>query len=384
MIAPTPFFADRGCHTRIYEEIVALQNMGHEILLCTYGLGRDVEGIKTVRTVNLPWYKKLSAGPSKTKFLLLPCLLITTLKTIKKFKPDIVHAHLHEGACIAKMCSIFYPKIKYVFDMQGSLTKEIVQHKFIKENGFLYKLFEVVEKMINSWFPIIVSSNRIVDELKDMNCDISGCTNVKDGVNTDIFKPMNADEAVVSKWGIDLSAPRVLYMGLLETYQGIEIMLDAFEEVKNRCDKVQFIIIGFPNIVKYKNICKEKGLEKDVIFLGKVEYSCLAEHLSVASIAVAPKISKTEGNGKIYNYMAMGMTTVSFDTKVSREILGDAGVYAKVGDKDDLADKILYCIENQEECSAIGRKARERAVETLSWIEVGRRIDEVYRKLTKK
>ena len=29
MIAPTPFFADRGCHTRIYGEITALQRLGH-------------------------------------------------------------------------------------------------------------------------------------------------------------------------------------------------------------------------------------------------------------------------------------------------------------------------------------------------------------------
>lgn len=381
MIAPTPFFADRGCHTRIYEEIIALQNLGHEVQLCTYGLGRDVDGVNTVRTVNFPWYKKLSAGPSKTKILLLPCLLITTLKAIKKFKPEIIHAHLHEGACIARVCSIFYPKVHYVFDMQGSLTKEIAQHKFVKENGLLYKIFEHIEKRINSWFPIIVSSNRIVDELKELNCDVSRCTNVKDGVNTDIFRPMKANQDIADKWGIDLSIPRVLYLGLLESYQGIDIMLDAFETVKKNCSKVQFIIIGFPNIEKYKEVCIKKGIEKEVIFLGKVDYLHLAEHLSVASIAVAPKISKTEGNGKIYNYMAMGMTTIAFDTKVSREILGETGVYAKAGDQLDLAAKILYCIENEKECSKFGKLARERAIETLSWTEVGKRIDSVYRSL---
>ena len=119
MIAPTPFFADRGCHTRIYEEIKALQKRGHEVKLCTYGLGRDVPGIEIVRTVHLPWYQKLSAGPSKTKILLLPLLLITVLQECHRFKPDVVHAHLHEGACLAKVCRLFYPRAAYVFDMQG-------------------------------------------------------------------------------------------------------------------------------------------------------------------------------------------------------------------------------------------------------------------------
>jgi len=33
MIAPTPFFADRGCHTQIYEEILALQKLGMKLKL---------------------------------------------------------------------------------------------------------------------------------------------------------------------------------------------------------------------------------------------------------------------------------------------------------------------------------------------------------------
>lgn len=76
MIAPTPFFADRGCHTQIYEEIKALQALGHVIVLCTYGLGQEMPQVKTVRSFVFPWYKKLSAGPSYTKFFFYPCWLL--------------------------------------------------------------------------------------------------------------------------------------------------------------------------------------------------------------------------------------------------------------------------------------------------------------------
>src|SRR5687768_15517250 len=112
MIAPTPFFSDRGCHTQIYEEIKALQKLQHQIVLCTYGLGRDMPGVHTVRTINMPWYKKLSAGPSHTKILLLPFLTFTSIKQIIKFKPQIIHGHLHEGALIARICKLFFPKKK--------------------------------------------------------------------------------------------------------------------------------------------------------------------------------------------------------------------------------------------------------------------------------
>ena len=48
MLAPTPYFADRGCHVRIYEEARALIGLGHEVRIVTYHLGRDMAGIPTV------------------------------------------------------------------------------------------------------------------------------------------------------------------------------------------------------------------------------------------------------------------------------------------------------------------------------------------------
>ena len=64
MIAPTPYFADRGCHVRIYEEARALTKLGHEVCIVTYHLGRDMPGVRVVRTPAVPWYGKLEAGPS--------------------------------------------------------------------------------------------------------------------------------------------------------------------------------------------------------------------------------------------------------------------------------------------------------------------------------
>ena len=106
-IAPTPFFADRGCHMRILGEIQALQRRGHEVLLVTYHLGRDVEGVPTKRTKNVKWYDKLEAGPALGKFYLDYLLWLKTIKAIRKFKPDVIHGHLHEGALIGLLARPF-------------------------------------------------------------------------------------------------------------------------------------------------------------------------------------------------------------------------------------------------------------------------------------
>ncbi|OGV60032.1 MAG: hypothetical protein A2X45_12695 [Lentisphaerae bacterium GWF2_50_93] len=381
MIAPTPFFADRGCHTQIYEEIKSLQKLGHQIVLCTYGLGRDVPGVRTARCLNFPWYRKLEAGPSFTKILLLPLLTLTVLKTAFAFRPDIIHAHLHEGACIARVCKYFFRRKKYIFDMQGTLTGELLQHKFISQTGLPFRFYRFMEQRIAGWFPVITQSESMLGELRLLKGDGVNAANVKDGVDTEIFHPVPFDAGLGARLGIDPEKPRILFMGLLEEYQGVDIMLNAFAKASLRMPDLQFIVIGYPNIGKYEGLCKSLGISGKVKFLGRIKYQELPSYLSLSRVAVAPKIAATEGDGKIYNYMAMGMATVAFDRSVSREILGDAAFFCRAGDAGDLADKIVHALSSPGECEEKGRLARDRAVKHLSWDAVGRRIDEVYRRL---
>lgn len=378
MIAPTPFFADRGCHAQIYEEIKALQRIGHEIIICTYGLGRDVPDVNIVRTLNCPWYKKLSAGPSRTKMLLLPFLTITVLRTILSFKPDIIHAHLHEGAIIAYICRLFFKEKKYLFDMQGSLTGEVLQHGFAKEGSLFHRFLMSIEKKTAGCFFVITQSDSMINELMKLGASPERIANVKDGVDTDIFKPQPFSDDLALQIKIDKNKPRILYMGLLEEYQGTDLMLEAFEDVAAQLPDVQFIIIGYPNIEKYQAICKKRSIADKTFFLGRVDYHSLPKYLSLANIAIAPKISITEGDGKIYNYMAMGMLTIAWDRSVSREILAETGIFAEYKNPKALADKIIWAIKNPDARKLLGTASRERAVANLSWDAVGKRINAVY------
>src|SRR5690242_339320 len=100
MVAPTPYFADRGCHVRIYEEARALKSSGHDVRIVTYHLGRDMPGIPVIRIPTIPWYSRLEAGPSWHKLYLDALLMCKALPLVFRFRPHIIHAHLHEGAFV--------------------------------------------------------------------------------------------------------------------------------------------------------------------------------------------------------------------------------------------------------------------------------------------
>jgi glycosyltransferase involved in cell wall biosynthesis len=203
MIAATPFFADRGCHVRILGEAKALIALGYELVLCTYGLGRDIDGIMTERAISIPWYKKLSAGPSFHKFYLDLLLLWTVLRVCRRFRPDIIHAHLHEGIVIGKIASVLF-KIPMVADLQGSLTVELLDHKFIPNARWLVAVLYWIERRINQMpSHLIVSCSQTAQKCVEFfGVSAHRVSSIMDGVDLDIFSPRGKDPILQKSLGI--------------------------------------------------------------------------------------------------------------------------------------------------------------------------------------
>jgi len=385
MIAPTPFFADRGCHVRIYEEARALQRLGNKVVIYTYHNGRDMSGIKTKRIMNVSWYKKLEAGPSYHKFYLDLLLLLKVLESSIGEKPDIIHAHLHEGALLAKICKKF-ENIPLVFDFQGSLTTELVDHNFLKEGSFIFGFVRSIEDSINrSADAIVVSSTNSANLLREeSNVRKNKIFAVLDGVNVDEFRMHKETSDLRRELNLPLNKKIVVYLGLLNKYQGVDSLIEAISYLVRKNGDVHFLIMGYPNVEKYKKIAVEKRINHNITFAGRIDYGKAPQYLSLGDVAVSPKISKTESNGKLYNYMAMGLPTVVFDTPVNREILGNLGVYAEFNNPVSLAEKLEMVLSNGSLAKNLGKKLREKAVDGYSWQAVGKKLMGIYQTISNK
>jgi glycosyltransferase involved in cell wall biosynthesis len=119
------------------------------------------------------------------------------------------------------------------------------------------------------------------------------------------------------------------------------------------------------------------GIERNVILTGRIPYALAPIHLALGDAAVAPKLSVTEGSGKLLNYMAMSLPTVAFDTPVAREYLGVHGFYALRGDVQSLADHLLSALNTPER----GGLLRQRAMQHFDWLRAGQQIAAVYGRL---
>ena len=380
MLAPTPYFADRGCHVRIYEEARALRSRGHDVRIVTYHIGRDLPDVPVYRIPQIPWYNRLEAGPSWHKLYLDLLLLCKSLLVIPDFRPDLIHAHLHEGAGIGYVLKKI-TGLPLVLDYQGSLTGECIDHGFFKAESAVGRCFALVEQLIDSCVDRIVTSSGsgAADLVHKWGVPPQRVTPLIDAVDTEIFRPAPTGEGR-KMLGIPPDAFVVGYLGLLNRYQGTDLLLESIHLLQQAGIDAHFLIMGFPE-ERYRTEARRLGVDGMITFTGKVDYSLAPLMLSAADIAVTPKLSPTEANGKIFNYMACALPVIAFDTPVNREVLGDTGVYAEYGSARSLADRIAEMARDRAVRERLSRSVRDRASREHSWETRGRALEALYREL---
>jgi glycosyltransferase involved in cell wall biosynthesis len=383
MIAPTSFFLDYGCHVRIAEEAWILEKLGNQVTIVTYYKGGDLDGVAIERTRPIPWRHDYEVGCSRHKLAFDVLLSIKSLQVALRDKPDVIHAHLHEGALIGYVLGKLVG-VPLVFDFQGSMTGEMIDHRFLNPDGALYGAVRWLEGVIDHLPQAIITSSRHAADLlrNEFHCDSRNVHIVPDCVNTDAFQPGVLTEeqrlSLKAHLGIPPERKVVAYLGLLAEYQGTPLLVQAAAQlVKTRPD-VHFLIMGFPGEEGYRAYAHSLGLEDHVTFTGKIPYQQAPRYLALGDVAVSTKISATEGSGKLLNYMALALPTVAFDTPVSREYLDDWGVYAEQGNPAALAEALGSILADEERAAALGTGLRQRAIERYSWEQAGKQILGIY------
>jgi glycosyltransferase involved in cell wall biosynthesis len=271
-----------------------------------------------------------------------------------------------------------------VFDFQGSLTGEMLDHNFLHQESRFYPPLRWLETKLDRLSPVILTSSRNARELlvTEFGCRPERVQTVPDCVDTNAFyPPAKGEQAVLAKRKTSLGIPAdhklVVYLGLLADYQGTDALLQAIAQLLQVRDDVHFLIMGFPAVDHYRLMAHNLGVADHTTFTGKIPYQHARDYLALGDVAVAPKLSATEGSGKILNYMAMGLPTVTFDTPVSREYLGDLGVYAAPGDSESLAQALLEALHADADPKR-GTRLRRTAAEIYSWDRAAETILHAY------
>lgn len=349
-IAATSFFSDRGCHIRIYNEVKYLQKLGHKIRILGYDKGRDIENLDIKRISKTIFYKKKSPGFSWMKIWVDLKLFFLVRKEIKKFQPDVIHAHLYEGIAVGYLAKkIAFRKIPIIGDIQGDLEKEFEGYN--KKNIIAKKIFVAFSKKVINWCDwVFVSSKNALNSVNKIYKFPEKVSIIKDGVDLELFQDAaqvrNEIEREIEKVKNWKNKNKVLiYTGGLDDSKGTGELITEFKNISSDWKLILFGDGQDKN--KYKTYIEDSNL-MDKIFLTKHHgYFDLPFYLELADAGVDPKKNSSEGSGKLVNYMVVGLPVICFENNFNRDFLKEKGIYLQ--DINELKEKLILLENNNND-----------------------------------
>jgi glycosyltransferase involved in cell wall biosynthesis len=367
---------------RIYEEVRALARRGLASEIVTYRAGRDLPDVIVRRAPTFPGLRPRALGPGYSRPALDAILVGTAYGAIRRFRPQIIHAHLHEGIAVGIALRTL-TRLPLVADLQGSLTEELIDHDFLHPSGRVVRMMRRVERwLVHQPDALVSSSTAGAALLAEQGVPPDRIESLPDGADLEHFRPLPPDPDLVRHFGLQ-DKQVVVFLGVLTEYQGIDALLAAVPAVLARVPRAHFLVMGYPNEDHYRTLAREAGLSPHVTIPGRIPYDQAARHLALGTVAVSAKQSLTEANGKLLNYMACALPIVATDTPVNREILGDLGVYASIGDTAALAGAVASLLEDAPRRESLGPALRTRAETLFSWPSLADRLLRVYARATR-
>ncbi len=171
---------------------------------------------------------------------------------------------------------------------------------------------------------------------------------------------------------------KVVFSGTLIEKKGIYQLVKAWNRVVSVIPLAELYIYGKGPIKKIQSLLESHAIEK-VKFMGHVSRQELLQSLAEANLAVFPSFAETFGLAAIEAMVCS--TAVVFTTKTSGpEIIDDKvnGLLANPEDVNELANAIIYLLQNVDICNLYAERGRKKVEEEFNISTCARKMASYY------
>jgi glycosyltransferase involved in cell wall biosynthesis len=296
----------------------------------------------------------------RTSFKLLPFLLKNENKI------DIIHSHALRS---------FQEDIGSFISLIKKKPLIISPHGGININwDYRDKIPKMISDKTTSFFKNFLKPHYIavtqmeIPLIKEYGANDDHIHFIPHGVNTDIFKPVDAS-SLRKKYGTE-NSDVILYVGRIAKGKGVDKLIKILNLVIKKNKRVKLIIVGgdagYLPIVK--NLIQKYGLSQKVTLVGYVSKYNLPEYYSMADLIVYP--SRQEIFGLVLcEAMACGKAVIGSDIMGPSEIIlnGKTGYTSNFKDLTKVSELIINLFNDRKLLAQMGKKSLERVREIYTW-----------------
>lgn len=370
LLAPHPFFQERGTPIAVDLLIRTLAHLGHSIDVLTYPEGETRDYGPRVRLFRI-------AAPAG-------CRHIRPGFSIKKLRCDfrmMPHArrlvrenhydHIHAVEESAFMAYRLHREtgIPYTFDMDSSMPRQIAD-KLPLARPFLPLMHAVQRPVIRAAAAVLPVCDSIAEEARSAGARrieiLRDISLLPADLPYDPAKGFRAGPPPIS--GVTL-----LYIGNLEPYQGIGLLLEAFARVAPQAPEATLVIVGGrpDDLQTCRTRLHELQIEDRVHLLGPRPVADMAHLFHDADILLSPRTQGENTPMKIYSYLDSSRPIVATDLPTHTQVLDSTVAELAPPQPAPFAEAMLRLIRDPDRRLrlATAAKARAQARHTLPAFE---------------
>ena len=333
VVAPQPFYQERGTPIATRLLLEALQAAGHSVDILTYHVGQDpkLPGVRVFRAPAVPFVRDVPIGFSVRKLVCDLALLWRLITLTRRYRYDVLHA-VEEAVFLSLLVRAFAGRrstlgtdklhrlgCRVVYDMDSSLPEQLVGK---------YSALRFVDGVLRQFERFAIAHSDLVlavcDDLAKRARGYATRTPV-DVVEDVSLLGDGRPHGEVENLRRDLpqGGVLVLYVGNLEHYQGVGLMLDAIAMLES--PPLKFVAVGGdPDAAAaYRARVAALGLGAQVTFLGARPLSQLAALLAQADVLVSPRLTGHNTPMKVYSYLAAGKAVLATRIRSHTQVLSD-------------------------------------------------------------
>jgi glycosyltransferase involved in cell wall biosynthesis len=378
LIAPQPFFENRGTPIAVRNMLQTLGRLGHKTDLVAYHAGEDIRipGTTVYRCARLP-FRSIPIGFSPVKLPLDALTYAVVVRRLMTRRYDVIHS-VEEGIFLALLAP-FRRNALLCYDMDSSLTEQLLAR------GKLWCILAPLLRSLEKW------------ALRKSACVVSVCPALSDYVRNLVGKKpifqiedtpiirlesLSARQETEFREKLSLRGQKtVVYIGNFEAYQGIDLLLSAFALVVKEARDCTLVLVGGSEkaIVSKRRIARNLGLERNTLFLGFIPPEKAGPYLSLADVLVSPRIRGTNFPMKVYSYLASGKPLVATDLPVHSQILTRETAFLVPPTAQALARGIVHILLNPDVARSLGQAGKRFVQAKFTTETYERKVGELYR-----
>lgn len=360
VLAPQPFFIQRGTPIAVRALLQSLSDQRHLCDAIVYPEGEEVEieNVRVIRVPALPGLSNMPPGFSLKKVLADAVMFPMAARQLWKKDYDLVIA-VEESAFIALALKPFF-RVPYIYDVDSSIPEQM-NDKF-NLPGWIMRLLERAEGRAARGAIAAITCCKALQELVEGYAPDLPVQTLEDVTLVD----ENLPDAAPADCQFD--DPVLMYIGNLESYQGIDLLIEGFAKAISDGTPGHLVIIGGSDahVADYRAMADGLGVADHVSLLGPRPVEQIGQYMAQATIVSSPRTQGRNTPMKVYSYLDSGRPLLATRLPTHTQVLDDQISMLVAPDADDMARGIRALLADPALRDRLADAARIRVREEFS------------------